>query len=72
MDKTTAKATEGGWGKPANSRKWHYFRDSRSLCGRWAYSGDLDSEDVVSPDNCAACYRKRVAQTSGRQGQSRG
>jgi len=51
-----------GWTWLINSRKWHYFRDSRSLCGKFALfdpmSGDLERGNDDSPDNCAACKRK--------------
>jgi hypothetical protein len=49
-----------GWTYLINAKKWHYFRDSRSLCGRWMYLGDSDLEmgKDNSPDNCTACRAK--------------
>lgn len=52
-----------GWTWLHNSRKWHYFRDNRSLCGKYmllkrpseGYEGDVESLD-----NCAVCARKRA------------
>lgn len=50
-----------GWTWLQNSRKWHYFRDTRSLCGKWSYLGldNFEKEGDDSPDNCAECRRKR-------------
>lgn len=50
-----------GWTFLYNSRKWHYFRNSRSLCGRWMYLGpdkDLQLGNDTSPDNCPTCCKK--------------
>jgi len=43
-----------------NSRKWHYFVDRQSLCGKWAVfsDDDLETGSDDSPDNCAVCKRK--------------
>ena len=46
-----------GWGFPANSRKAHYFIDGRSLCGKWAFFGNLEDSNDDSPDNCTACKK---------------
>lgn len=53
-----------GWTWLINSRKWHYFRDGRSLCGGFALLSDKDLEqgNNCSPDNCAKCRRKREAE----------
>ncbi len=51
-----------GWQHPFNTKKWHYFRDRMSLCGRWALLGgnDVGELDLFgSPDNCKECERKR-------------
>lgn len=50
-----------GWHRPGNSRKWHYYRDYRSLCGATLmfFSGPFEQGQDDSPDNCAACRRKR-------------
>jgi hypothetical protein len=56
------KKKSEGWAFLWNSKKWHYFRDGRSLCGRWmCFSYDVDEKEKIdSPDNCAACKRKRL------------
>lgn len=47
-----------GWGKPANSRKWHYFEDARSICTRWLFTGALEPDTgEPNPDDCAGCRR---------------
>ncbi len=51
-----------GWGKPSQSRKWHWFKaDGRSLCGRYANIGRLMQLELGvddSSDNCVSCKRK--------------
>lgn len=65
MTKTT-KTVKEGWGKPLESRKWHYFVDSRSLCGSWGfYFGALEQGKEASPDNCAACKKRFKARKAG-------
>lgn len=52
-----------GWGWPGLSRKAHYFRKGRSLCGRWGYFGELEQGNDDSNDNCTACkkiYKKEL------------
>lgn len=55
-----------GWAWLTNGRKRHYFRDTRSLCGKWAYGGkDLENDDIDDPffpGNCMGCQRKRWAE----------
>jgi hypothetical protein len=44
----------------SNSRKAHYFIDGRALCGKFMYLGSsYEDHTHESPDNCAACRRKR-------------
>ena len=45
-----------------NSRKAHYFRESRSLCGQWVYFGSsyTQNQKPGSPDDCAECARRRT------------
>ena len=51
--------TDEGWVWFVNSRKAHYVRDGRSLCGGWVYLGrSFEQGNDDSPDNCAACKRK--------------
>lgn len=49
-----------GWGGLVNSRKWHYFKGIKSLCGRWMCLSlvDLEQGNDDSPSNCAACRKK--------------
>ena len=50
-----------GWTWLYNSKKWHYFRDGRSLCGKWGRFGSPDTLEQGkddSPDNCAVCRKK--------------
>ena len=50
-----------GWGWLHNSTKWHYFREGRSLCGKWMMLGsgdDLETGNYNSPDNCKGCKNK--------------
>ena len=56
-----------GWTWLFNSKKWHYFRKGRSLCGKWALLGHPELEaDASSPDNCKACVAKRVQERERR------
>lgn len=49
-----------GWGFTGTSRKAHYFRDGRSLCGKWGFrrsSAPHEPDTGPSPDDCAACRK---------------
>lgn len=50
---------EEGWDKPGLSRKWHYFRGLRSLCGHWMLgnTGDRELGNDDHADNCTACRK---------------
>jgi len=52
-----------GWTWLRNSRKWHYFVDNRSLCGRWMLftAPGLEQGNDNSSDNCAMCQKKLIA-----------
>lgn len=53
-----ARAAREGWGWPGAAGKAHYFRDSRSLCGRWFFPSDqLDQDTGPSRDDCTGCRR---------------
>jgi hypothetical protein len=61
-DGNDPKAAEG-WTWLHNSKKWHYFRGQKSLCGKFMllsqpYDGYV-TDDKNSPDDCAACRKKR-------------
>ena len=49
-----------GWTWLINSKKWHYFVNGRSLCGKFGLIGrpELKQGDDDNPDNCAACRKK--------------
>lgn len=49
-----------GWGKPADSRKFHYFNnDSFCLCGKYGfYFGEAEDDQHDHEENCAVCKRK--------------
>ena len=51
-----------GWTWLIGTPKWHYFREGRSLCGKWMLLGnpELDQRDFKSKDNCMACFKKRI------------
>jgi hypothetical protein len=51
-----------GWGWLYNSRKWHYFRDGRSLCHNWLGLGlgKLEQGKDDSLDNCKACRGRLI------------
>lgn len=52
-----------GWYGPPTSRRFHYFRNGRSLCGKWFV---LASDDKIAwgralgpaDGDCAACKKK--------------
>lgn len=51
-----------GWTWTQNSRKWHYFREKRAICGGMLMfvhpSEGYEVGNNDSTDNCAACRRK--------------
>lgn len=54
-------AANEGWGYPtATARKPHYFRDGRSLCGKYGCFGVPLTPDNgrAQPDDCSACTKK--------------
>lgn len=62
---TTYEPQPGGWEVPSsNSRKAHFFPEgeTRSICGRWAYWGPVDKDNVddgvVRSKDCAGCLKK--------------
>lgn len=57
---------EKGWAPVSNSRKWHYFEKSLSLCGRWLRTSwqPLQDDNHDSPDNCKACRTKMAARAA--------
>ncbi len=47
-----------GWTWLINSKKEHYFRDGKSLCGKWACLGN-DFTEYPDGTPCATCLKKR-------------
>lgn len=59
------KKYDRGWGWPSASKKAHYFIGTMSMCGKWAFSGELDpptKDMLVTGDECAACLKKLKAE----------
>lgn len=56
----SAVQTEGWYGPP-NSRRFHYFREGRSLCGKWLVFADMSDlwDCALGPANgdCSACKK---------------
>lgn len=52
------QVTNVGWGWPGLAGKAHFFSGGRSLCGKWAFSGQLQGVDAGGPDDCAECRRR--------------
>ncbi len=52
---------QAGWACPSNSRKWHYFWQGRSLCGRWGFFGRLWEMFASAKEACAECRRRHEA-----------
>lgn len=52
-----------GWFWPENSRKAHYMRECRSLCGKWGcFSYNLlEAGTYADSDSCKECSRKLQA-----------
>jgi hypothetical protein len=56
-----------GWVWFLNSKKAHYVKEHRALCGRWLYLGNsYEQGKDDSPDNCAECKR-RLLKIRGKQ-----
>ena len=63
-DELTMTGDRRGWGWPMDAKKAHYFifasdrTWNSSLCGGWAYGGNLEDSNDDSPDNCKECLKK--------------
>jgi hypothetical protein len=57
-----AKGNEG-WAMPGNAKKFHFYVNGISLCGRWMFlAPDLESDfpsGKRSPDECKPCWDRR-------------
>lgn len=55
-------ATREGWTYLYNSPKWHYFRNHRSLCGRFMLLATpeegFEADKHDHHKNCVGCRRK--------------
>lgn len=52
------KSKREGWGSTPLSRKWHYFVNGMSLCGKIGFfKGELEQGNDDSNDNCTACKK---------------
>ncbi len=52
------KKIEEGWQHPLASKKWHYFREGRSLCRKWMFLGEhFEQGNDESEDNCTSCKK---------------
>jgi hypothetical protein len=58
----TEELIEGWHRLPFHTRKWHCFRNKRSLCRNFGLFGTekLEQGNDNSSDNCAECKRKKV------------
>lgn len=52
---------EQGWAWPEDSRKAHYFRAKRALCGKWAWWGPLHDSGYHDSDTCKECKKRLEA-----------
>ena len=58
-----------GWWLPAEARNWHYFRNGKSLCGRWApFRGNFPDYSDAEPTNCKVCRKKREREVAVKKG----
>jgi hypothetical protein len=58
-----------GWTWLTNSNKWHYFRDGRSLCGKFGLfptmNGDFEDGSGVDDEvKCSGCKAKLVRENA--------
>ena len=63
MDKVgdvTQNKKKEGWKNLNNSKVWHYFRDGKSLCGKWMVLSmeGVEQGNNNSSDNCKKCKEK--------------
>lgn len=63
--KLTAGNSEG-WAWPMLASRAHFFREGRSLCGNWLFTGELSEGQELGEkprkDDCKSCWRKRHAE----------
>ncbi len=51
--------------RPINSRKYHIFKEGRSVCGRWILIGknedlciDVTGKETLGKEDCKSCFKK--------------
>jgi hypothetical protein len=63
-----AKTRTEGWGNLDNAAAAHYFRNDRSLCGRWLawgkprWEGNQELGNDPTKGTCKACWKKRAVE----------
>jgi hypothetical protein len=66
----TDEERKEGWGNLDNVRNAHYFRDDRSICGKWLAWGGARWEryqelgEAPTHGTCKACWKKRAKEES--------
>ena len=63
---------EEGWGNVDNARDAHYFKDARSLCGRWLafsprWESNQDLGTAPGKGTCKGCWKKAAKMMTGSQ-----
>lgn len=58
-----------GWHMPPNSRKYHYFENSMSLCGRYGFMTVQGARDYGNYDSgdCAKCVKDLKKRTEKKE-----
>jgi hypothetical protein len=67
VDSSRVVGRSEGWCSLLNARDAHYFRDGRSLCGRWGCFGtplwepnqELGQRPRRNSGTCVTCWKKR-------------
>ena len=48
-----------GWGFPGLSKRWHFFANGISLCGKWMLGGPMQPDNnSTHRDDCKECRKK--------------
>lgn len=60
-EEATIKQVSEGWAKPIGCVGNHYFKNNRSLCGKWLFFGeifDVNQKFDLHPSDCLKCANK--------------
>ncbi len=49
------KEFKAGWASPPKAKKWHFYWQGKSLCGKSNYAGRLYQFGAWEPQACAKC-----------------